>query len=97
MICLSSMIKLCFRRPHGSAACPLMSPKTPSDRVRAGLAGTDPDGLVNVRYKYLAIADAARLGRGADRLDRRSEIVVRDDDLDLHLGQEVDDVFGPAI
>ena len=39
------------------------------DRVRAGFAGADPDGLLNVRYKYLAIADAARLGRAADRFE----------------------------
>ena len=68
-----------------------------SDRVRAGLPGADPDGLLDLRYKYLAIADAAGLGRGADRLDRRTEIFVRDHDLDLHLGQKVDDIFGPAI
>src|SRR5580658_2737218 len=67
------------------------------DRVRAGLAGADPDGLFDVRYKYLAIADAARLGGGADRLDRRPEILVGDDDFDLHLRQKVDDVLGAAI
>ena len=46
------------------------------DRVRAGFAGADPDGLVDVRYKYLAIADAAGLGRAPDRLDRRPKIFV---------------------
>jgi hypothetical protein len=48
----------------------------PSDRVCAGFAGADPDGLLDLRYKYLAIADAARLGRAADCLDRRTEILV---------------------
>src|ERR1700693_1301679 len=67
------------------------------DRVRAGFAGADPDGLLDMGYKYLAIADAARLGRDADRLDRLIEIVVRDDNLDLHLGQKVDNIFGPSI
>ena len=37
------------------------------------------------------------LRRGADRLDRRREVFVRDDDLDLHFGQKVDDIFGAAI
>src|ERR1700751_3663958 len=69
----------------------------PSDRVCAGFAGADPDGLLDLRYKYLAIADAAGLGRAADRLDRRTEILIRDDDLDLHLGQKVHDVFRAAI
>src|SRR5271154_5388136 len=67
------------------------------DRVRAGFAGADPDGLVDVRYKYLAIADAAGLGRAPDRLDRGTEILVRDHDLDFHLRQEVDDIFGAPI
>ncbi len=38
------------------------------------------------------------LGGVADRLDRRGRAFSSaDDDLDLHLGQEVDDVFGAAI
>src|SRR5271155_2175247 len=91
------MITLGHRPPPGMAGRPPNQPGTPLDRVRAGFAGADPDGFLDVGYKYLAIADAARLGRAADRLDRRSEVVVRNDDLDLHFGQEVDDVFGPAI
>src|SRR5271166_3754805 len=67
------------------------------DRVRAGFAGADPDGLVDLRYKYLAIAYAAGLGRAADRLDRLTEILIRDHDLDFHLRQKVDNVFGPPI
>src|SRR6516162_7525724 len=67
------------------------------DGVRARFAGADPDGLIDLRYKYLAIADAAGLGRAADRLDRRPEILVRDDDFDFHLRQKVDDILGPAI
>src|SRR5271169_1774182 len=67
------------------------------DRVRAGFAGADPDGLVDLRYKYLAIADAAGLGGAADRLDRRTEILVGDHDLDFHLRQKVNDVFRAAV
>src|SRR5690348_15488219 len=40
-----------------------------SDRVRAGFAGPNPNRAFNARYKYLAIADPARLGRFADRFD----------------------------
>src|ERR1700727_1836335 len=47
MFCLSSMIKLCFRRP-GIGGLPLDWPETPLDRVRAGFTGADPDGLLNV-------------------------------------------------
>ena len=45
----------------------------------------------------LAIADAPGLGGVADRLDRRGKDLVGNDDLDLHLWQKVDHVFGPPI
>ena len=48
-------------------------------------------------HENLAVADAAGLRRLADRLDGAVEVLVGDDDLDLHLGQEVDDIFGAAI
>src|SRR5271167_1722097 len=72
-------------------------PETPLDRVRAGLSGADANGFLDLRYKYLAIPDPARLRRTADCFDRRTEILVRNDDFDLHLGQKVDDILGPAI
>src|SRR3712207_3726445 len=68
-----------------------------SDRVRAGLAGADADRFLDARYKNLAIADAAGLGRLADRLDGAVVAVVREHDLELHLGQEVDHVLGAAV
>src|SRR3984957_12030937 len=46
------------------------------DRVRAGLAGADADGLVDGGNENLAVADSARLRRLADRLDRSVEILV---------------------
>src|SRR5690606_9252567 len=45
----------------------------------------------------LAVADAAGLCGLADRLDGGFHAFVGKDDLDLHLGEEVDDVFGAAI
>ena len=67
------------------------------NRVRAGLPGADADGFLDLRYKYLAIPDAPCLRGASDRLDRGAEIFVRYDDLDLHFGQKVDDVFGPPV
>ncbi len=45
----------------------------------------------------LAVADAAGMGGLLDRLDGALDHRVFHDDLDLHLGQEIDDVFGAAI
>src|SRR5215207_2869534 len=67
------------------------------DRVRARLAGADADRLLDRRYKNLAIADATSLRRLADRLHRAVHEIVRKDDLELHLGQEVDNVLGAAV
>jgi hypothetical protein len=53
--------------------------------------------FLDIGDKNLAIADAAGLGRLADRLDGALDHVVGQHDLDLHLGQEVDDIFGAAI
>ena len=45
----------------------------------------------------LAVADLAGLGGLDDRVDAALGVAVLDDDLDLHLGQEVDDVLGAAV
>src|SRR5579883_367453 len=68
-----------------------------SDRVFALLAGADADGLVDRADEDLAVADAAGMGGVLDRLDRALHQRVLHHHLDLHLGQEIDDVFGPAI
>src|SRR3954466_349253 len=70
---------------------------TPSDGVDAGLAGADAYDLLDVGHEYLAVADAAGLRRLADRLDGAFDGFVAEHNLDLHLGQEVDDVLGAAI
>src|SRR5690606_31547079 len=67
------------------------------DGVDAGFAGPDADGFFDVRYEYLTVPDPASLGGAADGVDRLLHHVVGEHDLDLHLGQKVDDVFGPAI
>src|SRR3546814_7182459 len=45
----------------------------------------------------LAVADAAGLCGGGDRLHNAFGHRILDDDFELHLGQEVDDIFGAAI
>src|SRR5215468_11444736 len=64
-----------------------------SDSVQPGFAGSDADRFLDVGNEDLAVADAPGLRRAPDRIDRAFDQVVADDDLDLHLGQEVDDVF----
>src|SRR6185437_2511839 len=69
----------------------------PSDRVQSGFSGADADGLFDLGDENLAVADTPGLGGAADRVDRAVDEVVADHDLDLHLGQEIHDVFGAAI
>src|SRR3954452_31229 len=68
-----------------------------SDSVQPGFAGADADRFLDVGDEDLAVADAPCLRGAADRVDRLLDQIVRDHDLDLHLGQEVDNVFGAAI
>src|ERR1700722_5690728 len=95
IICPSLMINFCFARLK--VAGRPRQPETPLDRIGASLPGADANGFLDLRYKYLAIPDPARLRRIADRFDRRTEIFVRNDDFDLHLGQKVDDILSPPI
>src|SRR5262249_61010848 len=45
----------------------------------------------------VAGADPSGLGGATDRLDCFLDHVVAEYNLDLHLGEKIDDVFGPAI
>src|SRR6056297_2460074 len=58
------------------------------ERVRAVLAGADADRLFDGADENLAVDD--RLYGGID-------LIVVEHDVDLHLGQEVHHIFGPAI
>src|SRR6185312_6862879 len=64
-----------------------------SDRVRAGFAGADADGFLDVEDEYLAVADAPGARGFLDGVDGCLQPVVGDDDLDLHFRQEVHDIF----
>src|SRR5262249_59851461 len=68
-----------------------------SERVGPALAGADADDFLDRGHEDLAVADAAGAGGLLDGLDRALDLVVLEHDLQLHLGQEVDDIFGAAI
>src|SRR5712691_8447450 len=73
------------------------TPTASLDRVLAGLAGPYADNLAHVDHEDLAVADLARTRGLHDGLERLLHKGVADDHLDLHLGQEIDDIFGAAI
>src|SRR5512139_2887366 len=68
-----------------------------SDGVGPALSGADADHFLDRQHEDLAVADAAGLGRFLDRGDDLADLLVGGDDLELDLGQEVDDVLGPSI
>src|SRR5688500_2959360 len=68
-----------------------------SECRRIGLAGADADDFFQIEHEDLAVADLAGIGRALDRLDRLLEQFRLDRGLDLHLGQEIDDVLRAAI
>src|SRR6476619_3668227 len=68
-----------------------------SDGIRAAVAGTDPDCLLDRQHANLAVADPPGPCGALDRLDDAVDLVVLDHHLDFPLGDEVDDLFGTAI
>src|SRR5688500_13823511 len=70
---------------------------SPSERRRIGFAGADADDFFQIEHEDLAVADLAGIGRLLDRLDRLLEEIGLDRGLDLHLGQEVDDVLRATV
>ena len=63
----------------------------------AGFAGSDPDRFLYLGDENLSIADPAGLGGAADRIDGLVDHLVAQHDLDFHLRQEIDNIFGAAI
>src|SRR5262245_40444695 len=68
-----------------------------SQRRGVGFAGADANGAVETEDEDLAVADLAGLGGRGDGFDGLVELVGRDRDLDLDLGQEAHGVFGAAV
>src|ERR1700719_3664199 len=71
--------------------------KSRSDGIESGFPGPDANGLFDVGYEDLAVADTPGLGRSPDRVDRPLDQFIRDHDLDLDLGEEVHNVFRATI
>src|SRR6267378_2584036 len=68
-----------------------------SHRGVAMLTGPNPDCVVETRHEDLAVPDRARLGGARDERHHFVHQPVRNDDLDLHLRQEVHGVFPAAV
>ena len=66
-------------------------------RVGTGFTGTDADRLFNRRYKNFAVTDFVGFSCVDDSVDRAVNLIVVQNDFDLHLGKEVDDVFSTTI
>src|SRR3982750_3993128 len=64
------------------------------DRIVAAVAGADADRLLDRNDENLAVADASGARGILDRLNDIVDEAVLDHHLDLHLGQEVDHIFG---
>src|SRR5262249_28488854 len=75
--------------PRGDAAS--------SERVDPAFASSDADHLVHWKHEDLAVTDLSRLGGALNGLDHARRLVVVDDDLNLHLRQEVNNVFGALV
>jgi hypothetical protein len=69
----------------------------PLDGVVVALAGPDAHDAFDGDDEDLAVADAAGLRRLAMASTTRSTRLSDHHDFELHLGQEIDDVFGTAI
>ena len=76
------------RAQRGAAVQMASSPDSPRP---------DPDGFFDVRDEDLPVADPPGLGIAPDRLDRFFNHVVTKHNLDFHLGEKIDDIFGAAV
>ncbi len=61
------------------------------------LAGADANHIGQRGHEDLAVTDLARPGAVHDRVDHSTDVFVRNDDFDLHLGNEIDSVLGTAV
>src|SRR5258708_31079856 len=68
-----------------------------SDGVQPGFPRSNPDGFLDIGDEDFAVADPSGLGGAPDRLDGLVRHVVGQDNLDLHLGQKIHDIFCAAI
>ena len=66
-------------------------------RVFAGLAGANANGLLDVADEHLAIADLAGASRRLDGVDDGLGAIIGDRDIDLDLRDEIDRILGSPI
>src|SRR4051812_45115129 len=67
------------------------------DSVQPAFPGANADRLLDSGDEDLSVADATGLRRIADGLDSTVDELVRKNDLYLHFGKKIDNVFGPAV
>src|ERR1700694_362912 len=65
--------------------------------VTVGFAGPDPQGVIDRRHEYLAVADLAGARAGGDDVNRLVGEIGCDGDFDPQLRQKIHDIFGAAI
>src|ERR1044071_5437973 len=68
-----------------------------SDCVQTGFPRSNPDCFFDIRDEDFSVTDAPGLGGATDRLDGFFNHLVTQHNLDLHLGEKIDDVLGSAI
>src|ERR1700745_618830 len=68
-----------------------------SNRVTSPFSRADADDVFDRQHEDLSVTDPAGLGGALDRVDDLRHQLVADDDVELHLRQEVDDILGAAI
>src|ERR1700730_10696661 len=68
-----------------------------SERVAVGLAGPDPQGVIDRRHEYLAVTDVAGARARGDDFNRLVGEIGCDGDFDPQLRQKIHDIFGAAI
>src|SRR5215475_12699798 len=76
---------------------PIGYPLSFSDCAHSMLARSNPHHVVEGRHEHLAIADAPGLRRARQDRDDLVGSVVGHDDLELDLGEEVDDVLAAPL
>ncbi len=68
-----------------------------SERLLSGLSGADTDRLLQFQHEDLPVPDLAGVGGLGDCIDHTIRHVIRDSDIDLHLGQEIHHILGTPI
>jgi hypothetical protein len=94
---LFAMMKMPFPVKSNAARWPRKALSRSSDRVGISLPGTDADAVSTVVTNILPSPMRPVCAAFCDRFDHALGERIVHDDLQLHLGQEIDDIFGTAI